>query len=145
MTPRMWFPQNLDRAARQIGGLIQALHDQSRSTKLMYRLHFNMSKGQYWVTFLNGPNESPVSDTLFQGHRSLPEDVQFQDVMIGHSSRGGESDTFMQFFPVGRVDPTVIHLMDQEEVVSLLVHPVTGTVRIEKGHVVPRGWKNAAM
>jgi prepilin-type N-terminal cleavage/methylation domain-containing protein len=145
IAPRVWLPQDLDGTARQLGGLVQALHDKSRATKVLYRLHFQMDQGLYWVTVVNGRNEYPAPDQMFRGRRTLPGGVQFQNVMV--SSRGWvrEGEVFTQFFPVGRVEPTVIHLADKGRAVSLLVHPVTGSVRVVNGNFFPRGWKDGAM
>ncbi len=145
MIPQIRLPQSLDRTAQQIGGLIQALHDKSRATKLMYRLHFNITTGQYWITSVRGVVELPITETLFRDPRSLPQDVQFQGILVSHRGHVSAGDTFMQFFPVGRIEPTVIFLMDQVEVMSLLVHPVTGSVQVMKGHYIPRGWKDVSM
>lgn len=145
IAPRVWVPQYLDGTARHLGGLVQALHDKSRANKVLYRLHFQVDLGQYWVTVVNGRNEYPASDQIFRGRRNLPGGVQFQNVMV--SSRGWvrEGEVFTQFFPVGRVEPTVIHLADTGRVVSLLIHPVTGSVRVVNGNFFPRGWKDGAM
>ena len=145
LAPRIWFPPSLDSAVRQMSGLIRALHDQSRSTKRLYRLNFNTRTGEYWVTTIDGAVESPVTETQFRDRRSLPRDIQFQEILVGHRGRVGGGHAFMQFFPVGRVEPTVIKLKDGQELVSLLVHPVLGTVRILKGHKVLRGWKDVAL
>lgn len=140
--PHIRLPQTLEGAARQMSGLIQALHNTSRAKKLMYRLHFNVPTGEYWVTAIQGAIEGPVQDPQFRGPRSLPQDVQFQEVLVGRRGHTKENTIFMQFFPVGRIEPTVIYLRNQEDVLSLLVHPVTGSVRIVKGHYVPRQWKD---
>lgn len=145
MIPQMRLPQSLDGTARQIGGLIQALHDKSRATKLMYRLHFNINAGKYWIRTVKGAVELPMTDTLFRDPRSLPEDIHFQGILVSHRGHVREGNTFMQFFPVGRVEPTVIYLTNQVEVVSLLVHPITGSVQTMKGHYIPRRWKNVSM
>ena len=137
-------PQNLDGTARQISGLIQALHDKSRASKLMYRLHFNINTGKYWVTSVKGNLDLPAQETLYRNPRSLPQDVQFQGILVSHRGYGRENDMFMQFYPIGRVEPTVIYLMNQVEERSLLVHPITGSVRIMKGHYVPRTWKDVS-
>jgi general secretion pathway protein H len=145
IVPKVWLPRDLDGTARQLGGLVQALHDKSRATKVLYRLHFQMDQGLYWVTVVNGRNEYPATDQMFRGRRTLPQGVQFQNVMV--SSRGWvrEGEVFTQFFPVGRVEPTVIHLAATGRAVSLLVHPVTGSVEVVNGNFFPRGWKDGAM
>ncbi len=143
--PQIGLPQSLDGAARQISGLIQALHAKSRASKLMYRLNFDIAKGQYWVTSIQGAVEVPAQETQFQVSRFLPQGVQFQEIVVSHRGQGRNNTRFMQFFPVGRIEPTVIYLMNQEDVLSLLVHPITGSVRIMKGHYVPRRWKGISV
>ena len=145
VTPNIRLPQNLETTARQIAGMIQGIHDKSRASKRMHRLHFNLRTGQYWVTTVTGLIESPASDTLFRGRRTLPPDIQFQDVMGSQRSRLREGKTFMQFFPVGRSEATIIYLQDQEKSVSLLVHPITGTVQVKQGHMIPREWKDVSI
>ncbi len=140
--PSIRLPPSLDGAARQISGLIQILHAKSRASNLMHRLHFDVATGQYWVTSIKGSVEAPAQEAQFQSSRSLPQDVHFQEIVVSHRGQDRNNRTFMQFFPVGRIEPTVIYLMNQEDVLSLLVHPVTGSVQIMKGHYVPRRWKD---
>ncbi len=137
--PKLWEPEDLHRTSRQLAGMIHTLYDQSRSSKILYRLYFDAQDGSYWATKLEGQNEQPVSSPLFGGRRTLPSNIYFQQILIGSQPRPGEQ--YMQFFPVGRVEHAVIHLADDEDVLSLIVHPLTGSVKIVNGEFVPRSWK----
>ncbi len=136
--PKMWSQSDLKHSSRQLAGIIHSLFDESRSSKTLYRLHFNVREGSYWVTVLKGRQEHPVAMPLIGERHTLPSEVHFHQVLIGSQLRKGPQ--FMQFFPVGRVDPTVIQLTDDENVLSLVVHPLNGTVRIVKGNFVPKKW-----
>jgi general secretion pathway protein H len=47
---------------------------------------------------------------------------------------------YVYFFPLGQTEPAIIHLSDpaQETIYSLVVHPITGRVRIYNEYVQPR-------
>ena len=47
---------------------------------------------------------------------------------------------YIYFFPLGQTEPAIVHLSDatQETVYSLVVHPITGRVRIYNEYVQPR-------
>ena len=47
---------------------------------------------------------------------------------------------YIYFFPLGQTEPAIVHLSDaaQETVYSLVVHPITGRVRIYNEYVRPR-------
>ena len=46
---------------------------------------------------------------------------------------------YVYFFPLGQTEPAVIHLSDptQQTIYSLVVHPITGRVRIYNSYIEP--------
>jgi general secretion pathway protein H len=47
---------------------------------------------------------------------------------------------YLYFFPLGQTEPAVVHISDEEgkAFFSLLVHPLSGRVKIQGGYVAPR-------
>ncbi len=47
---------------------------------------------------------------------------------------------YLYFFPLGQTEPALLHVSDKEQQVfySLLVHPLTGHVKIHDGYIEPR-------
>lgn len=159
LIPRFDFvsDNNLRTASRRLAGTIQSLVLEATATKRVHRLHYSLTKGEYRVTALQEVGldvmsggkvveERPASETISSAKGSLPDGVVFLDVstFLKGKMTGGEAVT--HFYPVGRVEKTVIHLQsssassasgggEQKKVQTLVVDSLTGRVKVYDGYM----------
>lgn len=129
---------NVKSASRNLGGTIRYLYNEAAFKKNIYRLVFDIDRGEYWVEVLNG-NEYVVSTEYLHKKRSLPGGVHFKDVVtertLGRSSLDNSGE-FILFLPTGFVEPAVIHLVtDNEDYYTLETKPYTGGIRVYDEYV----------
>ena len=129
---------NVKSASRNLGGTIRYLYNEAAFKKNIYRLVFDIDRGEYWVEVLNG-NEYVVSTEYLHKKRSLPGGVHFKDVItertLGRSSLDNSGE-FILFLPTGFVEPAVIHLVtDNEDYYTLETKPYTGGIRVYDEYV----------
>ena len=130
---------NVKSASRNLSGTIRYLYNEAAFKKNIYRLVFDIDRGEYWVEELNG-SEYVVSTDLLQKKRTLPSGVHFKDVITertqGRSSLD-DSGEFILFLPTGFVEPAVIHLVtDNQDDYTLETKPYTGGVKVYDEYVV---------
>ena len=131
---------NIKSASRNLSGTIRYLYNEAAFKKNIYRLVFDIDRGEYWVEVLND-NEYVVSTDYLHKKRTLPGGVHFKDVItersIGRSSLD-DSGEFILFLPTGFVEPAVIHLVtDNEDYYTLETKPYTGGTRVYDEYVEP--------
>jgi general secretion pathway protein H len=123
-------------ASRELAGVVSSLVQDAVSSHTIYRLHYDLDADEFWITTLE-----PVGGVLEEGapigaKRSLPSDVQFEDVATSHQGLITSGTAFTQFFPSGAVTRTTIHLRDDDDAqYSLTVNPITGKVAVTDGYV----------
>jgi hypothetical protein len=65
----------------------------------------------------------------------LPDIVRFADVNTLKQGKVTLGVAYTDFYPVGRVDKTTVHLTDErKENLTLVVNPVTGRVKVYEGY-----------
>ena len=134
-----WTEGAVRQAARRMTASIERLFEQAVTTRQIYRLRLKMPGDRYW------PEVRDATGTFVPAgiEQKLPSGVIIRDVMM---SVGGEQgvvsfgEAAVYFYPVGRLDPVIIHLEQPDRGVtgtelSLLPHPLTGRVTIAEGYV----------
>jgi prepilin-type N-terminal cleavage/methylation domain-containing protein len=129
---------NVKSASRNLSGTIRYLYNEAAFKKNIYRLVFDIDRGEYWVEVLNG-SEYVVSTDYLHKKRTLPGGVHFKDVVtertLGRSSLD-DSGEFILFLPTGFVEPAVIYLVtDNEDYYTLETKPYTGGIRVYDEYV----------
>ncbi|HUK55438.1 MAG TPA: type II secretion system protein [Nitrospiria bacterium] len=125
----------LKQSARHLVRTVYFLTDRAAATKQIYRLNFDLDRREYWVTVQSGEGEFVRADSDIVTRTSLPETVRFADVDTLHQGKLTLGVAYMDFFPVGRVDKTTVHLTDeQKDNLTLVVNPVTGRVKVYEGY-----------
>jgi prepilin-type N-terminal cleavage/methylation domain-containing protein len=123
-------------SSRRLAGTIRYLFDEASIRHTHYRLNYDLKKNEYWVTYLDEGKEFKEDRSILSSRVRLAGAVHFEDIVTQHAGKIYEGKTFTQFFPIGWVEETIIHLEDtRERHYSLLVMPLTGKVRIYDRYV----------
>jgi len=124
----------LNRSATHIAHTITYLYSQAAANHLMVRMDFNFASGKYIASVVNKQGEfEPTRFPLFTSGR-LGDGISVKrfTTMFGGPATGGEAH--LHLMPEGFAEKAVIVLKDASgREVSLVVDPLTGKVRIEKG------------
>ncbi|HEY4484734.1 MAG TPA: prepilin-type N-terminal cleavage/methylation domain-containing protein [Nitrospiria bacterium] len=125
---------DLKSSSRHLIRTIRYLNDRAATTKKLYRLNYQIDRGEYWVTEQTGPGLFAASETVVFRRGALPRSVRFVDVVaLNQKTALGEGHT--DFYPVGRIDKTLIHLKDKNDrELTLIINPVTGRVKVYEGY-----------
>lgn len=127
---------DLRSTSRKIIGTIQYTYDETIGSRRIHRLNYDIHEGTAWVTILNENGEFVSADPNIFKKISLPKNVRFKDIKTPHSGTVTEDKAFTQFFPVGRVEPTILHLIDnKEKEMTLAINPLTAKVKVYDGYI----------
>ncbi len=125
----------LKSAARRMAGAISYLYDHAATSQIVYRLTIDLDDRMYYVSLLNTDNEFEKTSLPFAGETTLPDQIKVASVRVAPDSQVTKNRAVIHFFPSGFVDFSVIHLVDKNHnEVTLVVHPLTGDVKILDGH-----------
>ncbi|MGQ0794021.1 MAG: pilus assembly FimT family protein [Deltaproteobacteria bacterium] len=119
---------NIKSASRRLGGTIKYLYNEAVFKKKVYRLSFDIDRGEYWVETLEG-NEFFSSAEPQLRRKKLPDGVRFKDVQTERSVGKSLLDEreYILFSPKGFVEPAVIHIETESgSNYTLVTKPYTG-------------------
>jgi len=123
-------------SARHLVRTVYFLADRAAATKKIYRLNYDLDRREYWVAVQSGKGEFTPLDTAVVKRTKLPEIVRFTDVNTLHQGKVTLGVAYTDFYPVGRVDKTTVHLTDEhKDDLTLVVNPVTGRVKVYEGYL----------
>ena len=128
---------NLKSASRNLSGTIKYLYNESIFKKNIYKLAFDVEKGEYWGEVLEGDKFIRKQDFIFK-KRSLPFGVNFSGIDTERIKREADSeeDIFLLFLPSGYVDPATIHLKTGvDNHFTLSTNPYTGVTQVHNEHI----------
>lgn len=129
---------NIKSASSNLCSTIKYLYNEAAFKKNVYRLVFDIDRGEYWIEVLNG-NEYVMSTDFLQTKRKLPNGVHFKDIVTEHSQNNNSLDNsakFILFLPTGFVEPAEIHLFtDNQENYTLQTIPYTGGTKVYNEYV----------
>ena len=127
---------DLRQSARHLVRTVYFLADRAAATKKVYRLNFDLDRREYWVAVRSGEGEFAPVDTAVATRTRLPEIVRFTDVNTLQQGKVTLGVAYTDFYPVGRVDKTTVHLTDErKDNLTLVVNPVTGRVKVYEGYL----------
>jgi prepilin-type N-terminal cleavage/methylation domain-containing protein len=132
---------DLPGTARHLIATIRHLRNEAETTKRVYRLNYDMDRGEYWTSVVIGTpsdtgQEGEKTESDVTKHISLPARIRFKEVATLHQGKVSEGQAFTQFYPSGRVEKTLIHLvLDQDQVLALMINPLTGEVKVYDHYV----------
>jgi len=134
-TIRSLSSSELKLTTRHLVRTVYFLADRAAATKHVYRLNFDLNEHEYWATIQSGKGEFTPVDPTFLQRVKMPTAVQFADVVTLHQGKVTEGQAYTDFYPVGRVDKTTIHMVDRDKNnLTLVINPVTGRVNIYDGY-----------
>jgi prepilin-type N-terminal cleavage/methylation domain-containing protein len=123
-------------SSRRLASTIKYLFDEAAIRHTYFRLNYDLKKGEYWVTYLDEGKEFKEDPSILSSRVRLPGSIHFEDIVTQGRGKVYEGEAFTQFFPIGWVEETIIHLSDERgRHYSLLVMPLTGKVRIYDRYV----------
>ncbi len=119
---------NIKSASRRLSGTIRYLYSEAAFKKKVFKLSFDIDRGEYWTEVLEG-NEFIIPSDPILGRKQLPAGVYFKDISTGRNlGKAIDGDeNFILFMPIGLVDPAVIHLRTEKDVnYTIATKPYTG-------------------
>ena len=122
-------------AIRKLSRSISVVYDKAATSKLVYRMTFDFDKGIYYVSLLNTDGEFEKREVQFASEDRLPDGLRFLSVQIPGRGIVSGGKAHIHFFPMGFAEFSAIHVVnDDKAVMTLLVHPLTGRVKIQEGY-----------
>ena len=124
---------SLDSSARRLSGTIKYLFNESALSGLEYRLIFDLDGGTYRAQVL--APDGRLLDAEDQGRQAaLKGSVRFEDLRLPGRGRFSMGEVTTRIDPSGWIEETIIHLVDDDEKLTLRVMPLTGTTEIFAGY-----------
>ncbi|MGE0820782.1 MAG: Tfp pilus assembly protein FimT/FimU [Candidatus Binatia bacterium] len=129
----------LETSARRLAALVRYVSGEAAFSGRLYRIRYDLGEQAYGVQILvpsRDTNEfvvdpSPLSQEVF-----LPSGITFADIRVPSVGRVNSGQVFTHFYPQGYIDPTVIHLRDEQaRVMTVQIPPITGEARVYEGYV----------
>ncbi len=129
---------------RTLIAYVQGLYSEATFTRRQHRLVLDLSENRYW-----GEAEQPTGMGRPTGRKvfrpvgrdflkpvTLPKGVTLDDAIVGAFGKRTDGTVYANFYPLGRVDFTTIHLSDDGDgVMTLMVNPITGQVTVSNRYL----------
>jgi len=126
---------DVKRVSRKLIGTIQYLYEEALANRRIYRLNYDLTQQQYWASTLQESTASTQREVSVFPKTTLPTGVMLEDVVVLHEGKVNRGETFTEFYPIGGVEKSIIHLRDDGgEIVTLEINPLTGRVRVYEGY-----------
>jgi prepilin-type N-terminal cleavage/methylation domain-containing protein len=124
----------LKNAARKLARTITYLHSQASASRHVLRLALNMKTGEYTLDYLNPKGKfEEITFPLFSSGK-LPREIKVEQFITLFNGPASGTTARLYFLPEGFCEQALITLSDRSErMISLLVHPITGRVKVQKG------------
>lgn len=128
---------NLKSSSRMLIARFRHLYNEAIFKNRVYRLSFDIERGEYWVDYLEGSQFVPSTNPSLDRQR-LPSGVHFRDVITQrtHGRALGMREEFVLFFPTGFVEPAIMYLESENgSIYTLETIPYTGRLRVYDEYV----------
>ena len=124
----------LKRTALRMVGMASNLKDEAVREQRSYALHLDMARQQYWIGFAAMTEEEQA--LALDNAEKLPRDVQILDVWFKEGGKVTEGEAAILFFKKGYVQPSAIHLGDDDgRRFTLVLSPFVGNVKVMETYV----------
>jgi len=134
--PRISIGDSLGSVVRRWVGALKSFQDMAVATQKTVRLHVDLDRGMYWPMVLDGNQEKIPLDATWATPISLPESIRFADFQVGAGRKeSGRVELF--FYPNGRIDQATMHLADTNNIMGVLIEPVTALIRVTDQRIDP--------
>lgn len=124
----------LKRTTLRMVGMVKSLKDEAVREQRTYGLHLDMTRQRYWIAF---DTMTEAEQTLSREEaEKLPPDVQILDVWFKDEGKVSEGEAVILFLKKGYVQPSAIHLGDDEgRRFTILLSPFGGKVKVIEKYV----------
>ena len=121
----------LRETTRHLAGTFRFLAEESASTHKRFRLRYDLKEGTYWVEKQNADGDFAQEGAK----RFLDRGVSFEDVVTLQQGKVTTGETFTDFYPLG-IEDTTVHIHDAGgHLLSLIVNPLTGRMKVMDGYI----------
>jgi prepilin-type N-terminal cleavage/methylation domain-containing protein len=129
----------LESSARRLASLVRYLNGEAAFSGQVYRIRYDLNEQGYAVQILvpsRGTTEFVADSSPMSQPVRLPSGITFADVRVAQAGRMNSGQVFTHFYPQGYVDPTIVHLRDQQERnMTVMIPPITGEAKVYEGYV----------
>lgn len=133
----------LESSARRLAALVRYVNGEAAFSGQTYRIRYDLGEQSYAVQVLvpsRGATEFVTDSSPMSRPVRLPAGISFADVRVAQAGRMNSGQVFTHFYPQGYVDPTIVHLRDQQErVMTVMIPPITGEAKVYEGYVDGNG------
>ncbi len=131
IAPRFGTGDPLGRSSRQFVSLIHTLQAKATGMQKSWRLHLDADQKSYWATVMEPDGERTPTDAALADRITLPPTVRYLEIVTLRQGLFQSGEGYLQILPTGRMEPGVIHLVDDgQNVVAIQIRPVTGQIRL---------------
>jgi len=125
---------DLKRTALRMVGLVKNLRDEAVREQKTYTLYLDMAQQQYWIGF-EAMTEAE-QELARKNAEKLPRDVKILDVWFKSEGKVSEGEAVILFFKKGYVQPSAIHLGDDDgRRFTVVLSPFGGKVKVLEKYV----------
>ncbi len=129
----------LESSARRLAALVRYVNGEAAFNGHTYRIRYDLREQTYAVQVLvpsRGATEFVADPSPMSQPVRLPSGITFADIRVSQAGRMNAGQVFTHFYPQGYVDPTVVHLRDQQaRMMTVMIPPITGEARVYEGYV----------
>ncbi|HTZ40430.1 MAG TPA: prepilin-type N-terminal cleavage/methylation domain-containing protein [Syntrophales bacterium] len=134
--PRIQDTMTQDRmrsAVRHLAGTARELKAEAVREQVDHYLHLDLDNRLVWNT---RDDMTAETRTLRRSQaRSLPSGVRITDVALVDAGKKTQGEVVIRFFSQGYVQPTAIHLTDEDRIMTLILQPFLSTVEVQDTYV----------
>ncbi len=113
----------------KIASIAEYAHQRAVCTHVTHLLHFDIEKGEYWVTAQTSDGKvMPIPDGLNLKGR-LPEGAQFSGIEFQDMRTDSEDVVTIEFSPQGWIEPVTVYVASSEgRIMSIVMNEMLGYV-----------------
>lgn len=133
--------ERLNALSRRLANLASYLTAKAALEKKNLRLHYDLERKEYWVTFLEERgnfSEEILYETTMIKKTSLPENVSFDEIAVRGKIIKNRGTAITTFTPWGYRDRTYIYLKGGDKFMTIVIPSVGENIRIFDGHMERR-------
>ncbi len=120
-------------AIRHLSGMARELKANAVREQVDHYLHLDLDNRLVWNT---RDDMTAENRTLRRNQaRSLPSGVRITDVALVDAGKKNKGEVIIRFFSQGYVQPTAIHLTDDNRIMTLILQPFLNTFDVEDRYV----------
>lgn len=135
--------ERLHTLSRRLANLASYLTAKAALERKNLRLHYDLERREYWVTFLEERgnfSEEILYETTMIKKTSLPENISFDEVAVKGKIIRNRGTAITTFTPWGYRDRTYIYLKGGDRFMTVVIPSIGENIKIFDGHM-ERGQK----